>query len=1157
MLRYISTLSLILILSSCSSGSFVGKRVDNFTAYYNTFYNAERVFDGAEESLEVKDPPVNREVFLEVFATPDRVGNRQDFDNTIKKSADVLREHDNSKWVDDALLLIGKSNFYTQNYSSAENYFLNVIEVSTKLDGEAQAWLGKTRLAAGEYDEAITHLSTTLDSESMSRKWAPTLMLQLGDAYVRTGNYEDAANMLRAGIGETRDKDQRARASFLLGQVYEALGDTLAAIGAYSDAADHEALYELSFAGQFKEIELLASTDPDEANRLLRRMERDDKHFNNKGQLDYLRGRLLMEQEKWTEARDYLNDMLSEPVQTDRIATGQAHYALGQIYEYHLIDYSRAAAHYDTASTNLDARVSEARADAIRAKIQDPFAPGALTDAGEKSEVFGAFAEAFADVSRIDSLLELGSLDDAAFEERIQQLRRQRLIEMEEQRRLTERRAIEAEFRNSGGGVIRQGEAGKGAAGNEELASAAGQSESGFLHHKDPIQMRTGVQNFIEVWGERPLVDNWRIESILVQEDQREASADGNRGAPGARDVSLADMEFLPDIDVSDVPRTEFQQRAAREERAEARYLVGNVLFLNMNRADSAAHWYQLVVEEDAEFEVSQRAHYALLETRRAAGNTADADRLERQLLERYPESEFAKRVRGDSEVETSEMKAAISDSVLAAYRDALNVWIDDNEHQLAYDRMLRFAADHDSTALAPKALYAATTIYHDWARIQGVDPLDAVKFETSDSLLAVLGIERQVISIPTPEMVDSTALGVSDINADRLESAVVSPDSLAVGDSVEVAAARNVDARNVDARNVDAVKAKAEKGDSVDAKIDEVKLDTTGVIEAVKKPVEKDTADAGKAIDEVRKGVVDAGKRNVDEIDNDKSDSLDAAAVDEARAKSDVISDSESVTIDVDSLSVADSLVVPIDVMPDTTMADAAVVDSSVVESLLADPTLVDSTLADSTKQRVYFLTDIFNIISQTYPASEEAAVVADLVVEREEDVSEPAEGDLAAADADRQGRLVNDDVVDSESRKEGSERSAEISRAAPRKGGVQNAPEDAAAEQNVSEIPTEFLSADELSSQPLIIGGPESMKRRIRFPEDTGEHPNGGVVVVEFVISRDGFVQVPTVLEGLSGGYDEMALQVVREIRFRPAVNKRSQPVPFKMQLEIPFER
>ena len=1089
MLRSISIIFVALAFSSCSSGSFVGKRVDNFTAYYNTFYNAERVFEDAEKAVKVKDPPVNREVYLDVFVTPDRVSNRQNFDSSIKKSADVLREHDNSKWVDDALLLIGKSNFYTQNYVSAQRYFLNVIEVSTKLDGEAHAWLGRSYIAAGQYEDAIDHLTSTLASDDLSRKWAPTLKLELGDVYVRTGQYELAAAQLQSGIETSKDKDLRARASFLLGQVYETIGDTTAAIASYNKAARYEALYELSFAGQFKTIELLASTDPQEASKLLRKMERDDKNFNYAGQLDYLRARVLMEQENWVEARDHLKAMLDGTNRLDQVSSGNAHYALGEIYENHLVDYSLAAAHYDTASTNLKTYVQQARTDAIRAKISDPFAPGANTDATEKAEIFGAFANAYAQVARVDSLLELGSLDNAAFEARIQELRRLRLEEMEAQRKRSERRAIEQEFRNTGGASVRGADGER--KGGEDNFSAGGvgtSTESGFLYHKDPIRMKAGVQNFIELWGNRPLVDNWRIESKLISVTA-DAVADGRQGPAGRDPVSLANIEFLPTIDVSDVPRSPAAKLAAREERAEARYLVGNVLFLSMNLPDSAAHWYNLVVQDDSEFDVSQRALYALIETHRAVGDMAAANDLEKQLLQRFPDSEFALRLsRSDSPTASTDSTVVDETEIEAQYDLAFTEWVDRGEHEQAFHMMLDVAASHPNSGPAPRALFAATAIYHEWARANDIDPLTQIRFQVSDSVIALLGIPRRstIDSVAVNPVVDSLAV------EQEIPQAMVDPDAIIA--------------------------------------------DTT-----LSEAVEADSTE------------LNAGGLGAPEDGNVAVDSLDA--------RSDTLAELDRVSESLSELQKPD---LPNDVK-DNSELDAAAPDGDVVEPLAAGDSLIVS--ADSSSVLLdgsgVYLTDLFKLIEDQYAGSKYAAQVAKLVLtgEREADLADAASTSQAGRveQASKSSR-VNDGadakgkpVVDRGGPVPGEERR-------PSKGLDESEvvrPGEIAREGEGESQPIQGVSPEELSSEPIVIGGMPSLERRIRFPEDTGNHPNGGIVIVEFVVSHDGFVKDPSVVAGLSGGFGEEALRVILETRFRPAVNKKAQPVPFRMQLEIPFER
>ena len=48
-----SALLVLLIVSmGCGQSSFVGRRFDNFTAFYNTFYNAEKAYREGIKAME-------------------------------------------------------------------------------------------------------------------------------------------------------------------------------------------------------------------------------------------------------------------------------------------------------------------------------------------------------------------------------------------------------------------------------------------------------------------------------------------------------------------------------------------------------------------------------------------------------------------------------------------------------------------------------------------------------------------------------------------------------------------------------------------------------------------------------------------------------------------------------------------------------------------------------------------------------------------------------------------------------------------------------------------------------------------------------------------------------------------------------------------------
>lgn len=725
---------LAVLVAGCGSNSFLGRRVDNFTAYYNKFYNAQKAFRSGVKALERNDQPVDRNEYLALFTNPTQASNSREFENAILKSADVLRAHRGSKWVDDALMVIGKSYFYQQNYVGADQKFNEVIELGSPLQDEARFWLARSLIAGGSYDLAREHLLESLGREGLSPRWEPMLRLALGELYLKRQMWAEAAEELQQGLERVRDRDLGSRAQFLLGQVYETLGDHEKARQAYDRVRDFGPVYELAFAAELSSIRVEGlHGDADQGLRRLRRMERDDKNFANRYELAYLRGRIYAAQGRPEDALVLYDEILYDadaPINTLR---GRVHYALGELFRDAYADFVLAAAHFDTARTAISTGGSGgARAGGA---TQTLYAPEAITDAAEQAETFKSFADAHEQVARMDSLLHLGSLDDETFATTIMKMREELGRQMAEQQKLLERQQAMRRFQDAGAGTLDQNQA-------TPSADATANSDAGFLFHRDPILAQEARLNFRARWGDRPLVPNWRRRDAI---NALAAAAEGGSGA--AADAVAAASEaggvMLPVIDYSDVPRDSASQAEMRAERAMARYELANVLFLSMSRPDSALAWYRLVIEEDAEQPVARRAYYALAEVQRALGDTATADRIFREVLERYPDSEFADRVRDQLGIGTVREEVQDSSSLArTAYDAALLTWRR-GAYEEALHEMIRVAQSYAKTEVAPQAILAAGMIYMDWAVQDSLDLFAPLPIKESDSYDALAELLR------------------------------------------------------------------------------------------------------------------------------------------------------------------------------------------------------------------------------------------------------------------------------------------------------------------------------------------------------------------------------------------------------------------------------
>ena len=126
-LRIIILILLIIGLSSC--------------AYFNTFYNAQKYYEDGIRPLK-NGGNVNKSLL----------------DKSIEKSSKILQFHPKSEYVDDALLLIGKSYMYIGEYTKAIRKFTELMDYfpDSKFSDEALYFMGKTYLLQGESEIAKT-----------------------------------------------------------------------------------------------------------------------------------------------------------------------------------------------------------------------------------------------------------------------------------------------------------------------------------------------------------------------------------------------------------------------------------------------------------------------------------------------------------------------------------------------------------------------------------------------------------------------------------------------------------------------------------------------------------------------------------------------------------------------------------------------------------------------------------------------------------------------------------------------------------------------------------------------------------------------------------------------------------------------------------------
>jgi TolA-binding protein len=182
--------------------------------YYNTFYNTKKIYKEAAEERKRRT------------GTADRPGSSeiQKYDKAIEKASKLLQLHPKSRYVDDALLLIGECFFYKQEYVKAQRKFQELITLYPKsgLVPRAQLWLAKTNIELNDYAGAETTLKE-LEAREKKGEIVNQGRYLLGEIYFRRKEYIQAAKEYEAAGRKLGDAKIRSETYMQLGKSCVAL----------------------------------------------------------------------------------------------------------------------------------------------------------------------------------------------------------------------------------------------------------------------------------------------------------------------------------------------------------------------------------------------------------------------------------------------------------------------------------------------------------------------------------------------------------------------------------------------------------------------------------------------------------------------------------------------------------------------------------------------------------------------------------------------------------------------------------------------------------------------------------------------------------------------------------------------------------------------
>ncbi len=343
------------LLAGCSVmrpvGDFFGRQYVNTVSYFNTFYNAKKLYEEAVEELEQAETRHRQQSRSGQFEIPQQI--RQKFNDVIEKCSRLLHQHPTSRYADDAVLMIGNSYYHMRQNIQAERKYLEMLAEfpESRYIPEAQLLLAKTQLRMNKIREAqvaLRDLVERLDSRS-DRDIAARARIELGRIERNADNSQDAIEEFASAVEIARDRTIRSEARFYLANVYHDLEQYENAYREFSDVVDDRPTPAILFESQKARARILALNNKhDAAIDLLADLLSDLRLNEYVSRIELEAAHIYLDQGLIEEAIDqyvYVDTTYSRTV-----VSTEAQYTLAAIYSEKFGDFKKAKDYYETVS---------------------------------------------------------------------------------------------------------------------------------------------------------------------------------------------------------------------------------------------------------------------------------------------------------------------------------------------------------------------------------------------------------------------------------------------------------------------------------------------------------------------------------------------------------------------------------------------------------------------------------------------------------------------------------------------------------------------------------------------------------------------------------------------------------------------------------------
>lgn len=685
---YILSFFAICLLWSCSTkkNTKVNRFYHALNSRYNIYFNGKTSFD--ESLLAMQDGyKENYSDLIYMYPISAQPKDKQEpggpFDRAIEKSNKAIKLHSiktkprkKPGWRNDpkqralqeqeeynpflkkCWLLMGQAQFYNADFLQASATFSYIVRhyaTDPEVVAEARIWQARSYAEMGWFYETEDILNK-LNANGIPRKSLDLYASVYADYLVKEQKFEDAIPYLKTAIKAEKNRRQRARMKYLLGQIYANQELDGLAYKMFGEVARSNPPYELEFAARIRQTEVFGGSNYQKVVKMLERMAKSQKNKDYLDQVYYALGNVYLNREDTVNAIKNYREGIEKSTQNG-IEKAICQIKLGDLY-FSMRDYIQAQPCFSGALAGIQKEYKD------------------YERVSKLSAVLDGLVVHVEAVHLQDSLQTLAKMPETERLAVIDQIIEQVKKEEEEAKALAEKEAYLADQEAKGTGIDRPGTETNAII----LPTAAGGSSFYFYNSQTVAQGKTQFQR---KWGRRTLEDNWRRRKKELSTfrdptdmDQDEALADAAQGVGPEGDISAADSleAGLPPVAADDPHTREYylQQLPFTQEDVDASNIIiidglYNMAMIYKDKLEDlplSIEAFENLERRFPDHEHLLESYYQVYLMALRKGNQALAAEYKTKMQQKFPESDYTVAISDPNYEYNIRMMDVVQDSI-------------------------------------------------------------------------------------------------------------------------------------------------------------------------------------------------------------------------------------------------------------------------------------------------------------------------------------------------------------------------------------------------------------------------------------------------------------------------------------------------------------